>query len=69
MVFLVSALRKFIKVIKLNIAKGTTDPRVEFISQDYSSQFTNLEHITISESLFKKKIQPNMSIPIKSKVI
>ena len=40
MVFLVSALCKFIKVIKLNIAKGTTDPRVEFISQDYSSQFT-----------------------------
>ena len=33
-----------------NIAKGTTDPMVEFISQDHSSQFTNLEHITISES-------------------
>ena len=33
-----------------NIAKGTTDPRVEFISQDHSSQFTNLKHITISES-------------------
>ena len=33
-----------------NIAKGTTDPRVEFISQDHSSQLTNLEHITISES-------------------
>ena len=33
-----------------NIAKGTTDPRVEFISQDHNSQFTNLEHITISES-------------------
>ena len=32
-----------------NIAKGTTDPRVEFISQDYSSQFTNLEKITISD--------------------
>ena len=31
-----------------NIAKGTTDPRVEFISQDHSSQFTNLEHIVIS---------------------
>ena len=28
-----------------NIAKGTTDPRVEFISQDHSSQFTNLEHM------------------------
>ena len=36
-----------------NIAKSTTDPRVEFISQDHSSQFTNLEHLqnfrTISE--------------------
>ena len=32
------------------IAKSTTDPRVEFISQNRSSQFTNLEHITISES-------------------
>ena len=31
-----------------NIAKGTTDPRVEFISQDHSSQITNLEHITTS---------------------
>ena len=29
---------------KGNIAKGTTDPRVKFISQDYSSQFTNLEY-------------------------
>ena len=34
----------------LNIAKGTTDPRVEFISEDHSSEFTNLEHITISKS-------------------
>ena len=33
-----------------NIAKGTTDSKVEFISQDHSLQFTNLEHITISES-------------------
>ena len=41
------------KVINLipneDVAKGTTDPRVEFISQDHSSQFTNHEHITISE--------------------
>ena len=36
--------------MKMNIAKGTTDPRAEFISQDHSSQFTNLERITISES-------------------
>ena len=41
---------KLMEVIVLNIAKGTTDPRVEFISQDHSSQFTNLECITISES-------------------
>ena len=27
----------------LYIAKGTTDPRVEFISQVYSSQFSNLD--------------------------
>ena len=33
-----------------NIAKGTTDPRVKFMSQDHSSQFTNLEYITISKS-------------------
>ena len=33
-----------------NIAKGTTDPRVEFISQDHSAQFTKLEHVTISKS-------------------
>ena len=33
-----------------NIAKGTTDPRVEFTSQHHSSQLTNLEHLTISES-------------------
>ena len=25
-----------------NIAKGTTDPRVEFISQDHSSQILNI---------------------------
>ena len=33
MVFLVSALCKFIKVIKLNIAKGTTDPRAYSFSK------------------------------------
>ena len=33
-----------------NIAKGTTDPRVEFISQVQSSQFTNFDQIAISES-------------------
>ena len=33
-----------------NIAKGTTDPRVEFLLQVHSSQYTNLDRITISES-------------------
>ena len=37
-------------MLRKNIAKGTTDPRVEFILQDHSSRFTNLEHITVSES-------------------
>ena len=37
-------------IVNGNIAKGTTDPRVEFILQDHSSQFTNLEYITIPES-------------------
>ena len=43
--------------IKKNIAKGTTDPRVEFISQDHSSQFKNLEHISISEYQLSIKIK------------
>ena len=30
------------KVMLENIAKGTTDPRVEFISQDHSSQILNI---------------------------
>ena len=34
----------------INIAKDTTDLTVELISQDHSSQLTNVEHITISES-------------------
>ena len=37
-------------MLRKNIAKGRTDPRVEFILQDHSSRFTNLEHITVSES-------------------
>ena len=36
-----------VAVKMVNIAKGTTDPRVEFITR---SQFTNLEYITMSES-------------------
>ena len=34
----------------INIAKDTTDLTVELISQDHSSQVTNLEHIAILES-------------------
>ena len=52
--------------IEGNIAKGTTDPRVEFISHDDDSQFTNLEHITISES--RLSIYFKISILTKSKV-
>ena len=52
----------------INIAKGTADPRVEFISQDHSSKFTNLEHITISASRLTSKSQPNISISTKYKV-
>ena len=40
-----------IQGVSKNIAKGTTDLRVEFISQDHSSQFTNLEHITTESQL------------------
>ena len=43
-------LKSWCTIWNSNIAKGTTDPRVEFISQDHSLQFTNLEHITISKS-------------------
>ena len=31
-----------IVIIIINIAKGTTDPRVEFISQDHSSQILDI---------------------------
>ena len=46
----------------INIAKGTTDPRVEFISQDHSSQFTNLEHITISESQLRRGVRSDAQL-------
>ena len=62
---------KFKERCRSNIAKGTTDPRVEFILQDHSSQFTNLEHITISESRLSinfKISTTNISISTKSKV-
>ena len=54
----------------LNIAKGTTDPRVEFISQVYSSQFTNLDKMIISEAQLSinLKSQPNISISTKFKL-
>ena len=53
-----------------NIGKGTTDLRVEFILQDHSSQFTNLEHIKYNFRILIKyltsKSQPNISILTKS---
>ena len=39
----------------MKIAKGTTDPRVEFISQDHSSQFTNLEHMYYNFRISNKR--------------
>ena len=51
-------------IIYLNIAKGTTDPRVEFISQVQTQimikfHFQNLEQASTSKS------QPNISLSIK----
>ena len=56
----------------LNIAKGTTDPRVEFILQDHSAEPTKLEYynfqISIINQALTSKSQPNISILTKSKV-
>ena len=49
--------------VSLNIAKGTTDPRVEFILQIWIKfQVQNLD------KAFTSKSQPNISISTKSKV-
>ena len=45
----------WIQAQKVNIAKGTTDLRVEFISQDHSSQFTNLEHMYYNFRISNKR--------------
>ena len=50
-----------------NIAKGTPDPRVEFISQDHNSQFKNLEHITISEYRLSIRIKISTKANLKLK--
>ena len=57
--------------MKMNIAKGTTDPRAEFISQYHSTQFTNIELITISESwlIINFKILTKPSFRILSKIL
>ena len=41
----------FLKTWNRNIAKGTTDPRVEFISQDHSTQFTDILNILQFQNL------------------
>ena len=58
-------------ILSDDIAKDTTDSRVEFISQIHSSQFTNLDQNTISESQLSinfKISTTNISILTKSKV-
>ena len=37
--------------LNTNIAKGTTDPRVEFISQDHSTHFTDILNILQFQNL------------------
>ena len=41
-----------------NIAKGTTDPRVEFISEDHSTQFTDILNILQFQNLGNASTQP-----------
>ena len=41
----------YIDIKGINIAKGTTDPRVEFISQDHSTQFTDILNILQFQNL------------------
>ena len=51
----IAAVFRKIMTKTINIAKGTTDPRVEFISQDHSSQFTNLEHMYYNFRISNKR--------------
>ena len=43
--------RRLVPTLIINIAKGTTDPRVEFISQDHSTQFTDILNILQFQNL------------------
>ena len=56
---------KLIK-LKINIAKGTTDPRVEFISQ-VLTQILIKFHLQNLEQASTLKSQPNMNISTKVK--
>ena len=56
------------RFLNKNIAKDTTDPRVEFISQDHSSQILNILHFQNLDQALTSKSQPNISISTKSKV-
>ena len=51
----------------LNIAKGTTDPRVEFISQ-VQTQILIKFHLQNLGQASTSKIQPNISITTKLKI-
>ena len=50
------------KLRRKNIAKDTTDPRVEFISQDHSSQILSILQFQNLNNAFTSKSQPNISI-------
>ena len=49
-----------------NIAKGTTDPRVEFISQ-VQTQILIKFHLQNLDQASTSKSQPNINLPIKLK--
>ena len=51
----------------LNIAKGTTDPRVEFISQDLTQILIKVHFQNFDQALTSKS-QPNITISTKIKL-
>ena len=63
-----ASLHKCDHIYYKNISKGTTDPRVEFISQDHSSQIMSILQFQNLDKAFSSKSQPNISISTKSKV-
>ena len=51
----------------LNIAKGTTDPRVEFISQDLTQILIKVHFQNFDQALTSKS-QPNITISTKLEI-